>query len=602
MSYLVIARKWRPQVLADLLGQEHVAQTLTNAIESGRIAHAFLFSGPRGVGKTSAARILAKALCCTATDGPNPTPCGQCAQCQQITEGSSEAVREIDAASHTGVDDIREIIENVRFLPAGARYKTYVIDEVHMLSKSAFNALLKTLEEPPAHVKFILATTDPQKIPVTILSRCQRYDFKRIPLSKIAARLSYILKQEGVEHEPSALNLLAREAEGSMRDAQSLLEQVLAFAGDRPLDAPLLRDALGVVDARMVREAFAALLAREPATLIEQVAELYNRGLDLKHFAGALIEHARQLLVARVVPAPEKLLDLPSDEVRELVAQAKPHGPETFERLYEQLCRVAEEVDRARYPRFSLEIGLAGLAEAPPAANLPHLIEQLGRVEARLAGVSNDALRASGRGQQRPANRARSPASRAGRGVEDPAGEEPHPAPPSKPAQPPPKPTARASDPDEPPPPSDQDWRGGPDGGEEPPPAGPSYEDFVKQVQADRPALVGALREARPIVFSAAGVRLAVETDFHYKQLSDLDRHRDLEGYLKALFHAPVRLTIERKAAEGATQSLNEKKASELSAREAAAQKEALAHPAVARLKEDFGATIKTVRVPKTRE
>ncbi|MEM7676562.1 MAG: DNA polymerase III subunit gamma/tau, partial [Myxococcota bacterium] len=262
MAYVVLARKWRPQQFADVLGQEHVTQTLTNAITSDRIAHAFLFSGPRGVGKTSAARILAKALCCEAQDGPTSTPCGKCKQCVEITGGASTDVFEIDAASHTGVDNVREIIDNVRYLPSSARFKIYVIDEVHMLSTGAFNALLKTLEEPPPHVKFVLATTDPHRVPVTILSRCQRYDFRRIALSKIAERLSWILQQEGIEHEPSALTLVAREAEGSMRDAQSLLEQVLAYAGGAFLDGTLVRASLGVVDGALINRAFDALLTR----------------------------------------------------------------------------------------------------------------------------------------------------------------------------------------------------------------------------------------------------------------------------------------------------------------------------------------------------
>src|SRR5687767_1947857 len=202
MSYVVLARKWRPQQFADVLGQDHVTRTITNAIESGRIAHAFLFAGPRGVGKTSAARILAKALCCLSTGAPTATPCGVCRQCVEITEGRSTDVFEIDAASNTGVDNVRDIIENVRYLPSSARFKIYVIDEVHMLTLAAFNALLKTLEEPPAHVKFILATTDVHKVPVTILSRCQRYDFRRIPSARIAERLSAILKDEGLEHDP----------------------------------------------------------------------------------------------------------------------------------------------------------------------------------------------------------------------------------------------------------------------------------------------------------------------------------------------------------------------------------------------------------------
>ncbi len=386
MSYVVLARKWRPQQFTDVLGQEHVTQTLTNAIASDRIAHAFLFSGPRGVGKTSAARILAKALCCEAQDGPTATPCGVCNQCQQITDGRSTDVFEIDAASHTGVDNVREIIDNVRYLPSAARYKIYVVDEVHMLSTGAFNALLKTLEEPPAHVKFVLATTDVHKVPVTILSRCQRYDFRRIALSRIAERLSFILSEEGIEHDPSALTLVAREAEGSMRDAQSLLEQVLAFAGQRRLDGPLVRDALGVVDAALVGRAVDAILGREPGAAIEIVSDVHERGLDLSRFADALVEHVRDLLVARLVPTPSNVLDRPSDEIDALVDRAKTVPAPELERVFEHLCKAVEEVGRASHPRFVLEVQLASIAEAPARVPVEALLEELRNVQARLDG------------------------------------------------------------------------------------------------------------------------------------------------------------------------------------------------------------------------
>ncbi|MEQ9504109.1 MAG: DNA polymerase III subunit gamma/tau [Deltaproteobacteria bacterium] len=386
MSYVVLARKWRPQQFSDVLGQEHVTQTLTNAIASDRIAHAFLFSGPRGVGKTSAARILAKALCCEAQDGPTATPCGVCQQCQQITDGRSTDVFEIDAASHTGVDNVREIIDNVRYLPSAARYKIYVVDEVHMLSTGAFNALLKTLEEPPAHVKFVLATTDVHKVPVTILSRCQRYDFRRIALSRIAERLSFILSEEGIEHDPSALTLVAREAEGSMRDAQSLLEQVLAFAGQRRLDGPLVRDALGVVDAALVGRAVDAILGREPGAAIEIVSDVHERGLDLSRFADALVEHVRDLLVARLVPTPSNVLDRPSDEIDALVDRAKTVPAPELERVFEHLCKAVEEVGRASHPRFVLEVQLASIAEAPARVPVEALLEELRNVQARLDG------------------------------------------------------------------------------------------------------------------------------------------------------------------------------------------------------------------------
>ena len=386
MSYLVLARKWRPQQFDAILGQEHVTRTLTNAVNSGRIAHAFLFTGARGVGKTSAARILAKALCCEQGDGPVARPCGTCNSCVEIADGNATDVFEIDAASNTGVANVREIIDNVRYLPSKARFKIYIIDEVHMLSTGAFNALLKTLEEPPSHVKFILATTDVHKIPVTILSRCQRFDFRRIVLERIATRLSEILTAEDIDHDPSAMSLVARESEGSMRDAQSLLEQVLTFADGRRVDAETVRSSLGVADRGMLGLLVGAITDREPGLVLEQVKEIHDRGLDLKKFGDALIEYVRDLMVARLAREPGRLLDRPADEVAELVERAGRIDAPTLQRLFERISDVVQSVAQSPYPRFALEVGLASLAEAPPRLPVDALVEQLGRIEAGLAG------------------------------------------------------------------------------------------------------------------------------------------------------------------------------------------------------------------------
>src|SRR6185369_14608782 len=266
MSYLVLARKWRPQSFEDIVGQSHVTQVLRNAIAGGRIAHAYLFTGVRGVGKTTAARVLAKALNCE--QGPTGVPCNRCSQCVEITEGRSLDVYEIDGASNRGIDEVRQIIENVRYQPARSRFKIYIIDEVHQVTKDAFNALLKTLEEPPEFVKFILATTEPHRVPETILSRCQRYDFRRIALREIVQRLKLITDSEGLKITEGALITLAREADGSMRDAQSLLEQVLASAGDptqsAPIDERLLVDILGLGERETLYEISRAVIAADP--------------------------------------------------------------------------------------------------------------------------------------------------------------------------------------------------------------------------------------------------------------------------------------------------------------------------------------------------
>jgi len=341
MSYLVIARKWRPQRFEDIAGQEHISRTLQNAIRAGRIAHAYLFTGVRGVGKTTAARILAKALNCD--EGPTPTPCNKCGHCEEIAQGNSIDVLEIDGASNRGIDEVRQIIENVRYQPAKCRFKVYIIDEVHQVTKDAFNALLKTLEEPPPSVKFILATTEPHRLPDTILSRCQRYDFRRINLREIVQRLGAIAKSEGLDISQGALVLLAREADGSMRDAQSLLEQVLAFAEPADgtdkaasIDESLLQEILGLAERRVLYELSAAVLTGDARRCVELVAEVVNQGRDPNRLSRDLVEHFRNLLVARLlaesVASPSKdlstigsapLLDLPDQEIAALSEQTR---------------------------------------------------------------------------------------------------------------------------------------------------------------------------------------------------------------------------------------------------------------------------------------
>lgn len=577
MSYVVLARKWRPQQFEDVLGQEHVTQTLSNAIRADRIAHAFLFSGPRGVGKTSAARILAKALCCINQDGPTPTPCGTCRQCVEITEGGSTDVFEIDAASHTGVDNVREIIDNVRYLPSSARFKIYVIDEVHMLSTGAFNALLKTLEEPPEHVKFILATTDVHKVPVTILSRVQRYDFRRIPLARIGGRLSEILAAESIEHEPSALSLVAREAEGSMRDAQSLIEQVLAFAHGRRLDGPLIREALGVVDGALIDGAFEAILSHEPGPLIDTVFDVHQRGLDLQRFGNALIEHARDLLVARIMKDPSQAIDRPADEIAALQKRAADVAPETLERIFEGLCRVVEDLGRAVHQRYTLEVGLAGLAAKPAKVSLPDVLSQLTRVETILAGGTPP--KTQGRREQRPA-------PRAPRRVEAP----------QEPKAPPPRPEAKTPTAAAPAPP--------PQAAPTPaiaatPPA--DYEAFVQTLRGRRPSLAATLGQVRPLAFGPKGVKLGCETSFDQKKLEDRETRTYVEALLEELFGHRVGLEIQRLSAKKAGSTDQPETPAEKDAARKQAEREekvrtARERPAVKAVTE-LGAEIARIRV-----
>ena len=304
MSYLVLARKMRPQVFEEVIGQRHITQTLQNAISQNRVAHAFLFTGARGVGKTSTARILAKALNCE--KGPSINPCNQCTSCREISAGNSMDVIEIDGASNRGIDEIRELRENVRYTPAKSRYKIFIIDEVHMLTREAFNALLKTLEEPPSHILFVFATTEPHKIPTTILSRCQRYDFKRIPLREIAENLKRITETEEVRVTPRGLLSIARESEGSMRDAQSLLDQVISYAGKEIKDEDLV-DVLGLVDRKLLHDTIDAIAKQDAGRCMEIVEQVYQYGYDVQHFCRELLQTLRNLILLKVAERPRIL-------------------------------------------------------------------------------------------------------------------------------------------------------------------------------------------------------------------------------------------------------------------------------------------------------
>jgi len=282
MTYLVLARKWRPQTFDEVVGQQVITQTLRNALQQNRVAHALLFCGPRGVGKTSVARILAKALNCE--KGPTPDPCGICPACREIAQGTNLDIHEIDGASNNGVDEIRKLKETVAYLPVSARYKVYIIDEVHMLSKGAFNALLKTLEEPPAHVIFILATTEPHKIPMTILSRCQRYDFRRVPFQDMVTHLKKIVEREGYAADEKALMLVAREATGSLRDAEVVLDQLLLISENHTITMEDARSVLSVVDSTLMMKVLDSILRRNTETLLMLIHEMVDAGTDLGYF------------------------------------------------------------------------------------------------------------------------------------------------------------------------------------------------------------------------------------------------------------------------------------------------------------------------------
>ena len=355
MDYQVSARKYRPGTFDDVVGQSHVVQTLMNAVETKRIAHAYLFSGTRGVGKTTVARILAKALNCE--QGPTGHPCNTCVNCVEITQGTSVDVMEIDGASNTSVDDVREIRENVKFSPFRGHYRVYIIDEVHMLSNSAFNALLKTLEEPPSHVVFIFATTEIHKIPATIMSRCQHYNFRRIARQEIIDRLRHVATQDGMVIEDRSFTALARASEGSMRDGLSLLDQAVAFGGKTIAHADL-EILLGAVPQELVQGMGAAILAQDSSAALAVLANLLDQGHDLKAFCSDVVEHLRNLLVASVVPTGTELrglIEASEEDIQQLAVEAKRLTPEQLQELLVIFSQAEDSLRYSAHPRFVLE-------------------------------------------------------------------------------------------------------------------------------------------------------------------------------------------------------------------------------------------------------
>ena len=355
MDYQVSARKYRPGTFDDVIGQPHVVQTLMNAVSTKRIAHAYLFSGTRGVGKTTVARILAKALNCE--QGPTSHPCNTCENCREIVQGNSVDVIEIDGASNTSVDNVREIRENVKFTPFRGQFRVYIIDEVHMLSNSAFNALLKTLEEPPTHVVFIFATTEIHKIPATILSRCQHYNFRRIARTEIMERLRHVAAQDQLTLEEQSFVALARTSEGSMRDALSLLDQAVAYGG-KAVNHADLELLLGAVPQELVQELIRAIMAQDSPAALASLANLLDRGHDLRAFCAEVVEHIRNLLVAAVVPGTAELrglIETSEDDLNQLSMNAKVLTPEQLQELLAIFIQAEDSLRFSSHPRFVME-------------------------------------------------------------------------------------------------------------------------------------------------------------------------------------------------------------------------------------------------------
>ena len=544
MSYLVLARKWRPQSFDEVIGQPHVVQTLTNAISAQRIPHAYLFSGARGVGKTSVARILAKALNCS--QGTSPTPCNQCESCKEITDGTLIDVLEIDGASNRGINEIRELRDNIRYLPAKSPYKIYIIDEVHMLTGEAFNALLKTLEEPPPHVIFVFATTELHRIPITILSRCQLFDFRRIAAAAIAEHLGHIAQEEGIQVSDVSLRILAREAEGSMRDGQSLLEQMIAFSGKKISDKDLL-EVLGVIDRQALLDTATAILSGDAVRCLEIVESLHLHGHDLRRFCQELAAHFRNLVVINVSEEPQQLIDLTESELAELKEQAAKVSTAALQQFFHFLLKGGEEIRRSSNPKLVLEMTLLRLVQLPKVMDIGTIISQMQNLEQRISGSGQSSALA-------------------------PAGEQGV------------APQAASSD--------------YPQTEDEPEPAtvaeslSARWESFLERIRQEKPALVASLERAN--VREPKPDCLALDFsghEFDYEMVKERDTFGLLNRLAREFFGKRVKLSLNVGGEEGR----NEQRVQ--TDRQRRQQQEALKHPLVTEALEIFGGEIVDVRV-----
>ncbi len=389
MGYQVTARKWRPQTFDDVVEQHHVTRTLRNAIRLGRIAHAYLFAGTRGVGKTTMARVFAKALNCE--QGPTEHPCNICQSCLEITQGTSMDIVEIDGASNRGIDEIRDLRERLRYLPVRGRYKVYILDEVHMLTKEAFNALLKTLEEPPSHVVFVFATTEIERIPYTIVSRCQRFEFKRVSLTGLTAQLEHITQSEGIRISRACLMRIAKAAEGSMRDAQSLLDQVVAYCGMEVRDEDV-DQILGHVGIETLAQCLRALLQQDAATALHIASVLQSEGHEAAGIVRALLEGLRHLIVLNTVPHPEDLIPLSETDIATLRTVAELASIEEIYGQFHVLSAAEQPLRHASNPFLGLEMTLVRMACIGRVQPLQTILEHLQRLETGLPTVSASAV------------------------------------------------------------------------------------------------------------------------------------------------------------------------------------------------------------------
>lgn len=536
MSYLVLARKWRPQTFDTVVGQEHVTRTLRNAIASGRVAHAFLFTGPRGVGKTTTARLLAKALNCE--QGPTADACNTCGNCTEITAGHSLDVLEIDGASHTGVDNIRDLTEGIQYRPVKSRFRIIIIDEVHMLSNAAFNALLKTLEEPPPHVKFIFATTESRKIPPTITSRCQRYDFKRIALRELMQKLKSIAEQEGLTADDVGLALLAREADGSLRDAESLLDQVVAWSNGN-VNEQTVRESLGVADRQALVRVVDAILARDAATALRLAGDLSEHGYDPRRLCHDLLEHFRNVALVKVNPELVSLTDLPDHEIAVVQRQAETRSLEDVQRLFQLTLRAEEDMQKTAYSQLVVEMTLVKLASQPAIVPIENALAQLDTLTRALNGQSQGQSPQLAPTPQPP--RQASPSVAPPRpSIPSPPQEPPPPARPAPPLQPVQR-AAIPNDPEEPQEPRVQEQVKSLNSAEQ-----PVWESFLTAIQKEKISLFFALKSGRLLELTDTSLLIGMDKDPYYKELARKENITLLEATAKRLLGRSVTVQIKK--------------------------------------------------------